>query len=130
MNSSLHLHNGNTQKKVLNIASDEDIMENNYMFVMLWNSSVISHLIFPRSFFFLFLAQNLKITTQPFKGGYLDFSHLTEFKNIYTTNSYENQSTDSTEGQEIEDVRQHKRSDKVNLNIRPSTVTLTLGISN
>ena len=41
-----------------------------------------------------------------------------------------NQSTDSTEGQEIEDMRQHKRSDKVNLNIRPSTVTLTLGISN
>ena len=41
-----------------------------------------------------------------------------------------NQSTDSTEGQEIEDMRQHKRSDKVNLNIRPSAVTLTLGISN
>ena len=41
-----------------------------------------------------------------------------------------NQSTDSTEGQEIEDMRQHKRSDKVNLSIRPSTVTLTLGISN
>ena len=41
-----------------------------------------------------------------------------------------NQSTDSTEGQEIEDMRQHKRSDKVNLNIRPSTVTLTLDISN
>ena len=29
-----HLHTGNTQKKVSNIASDEDIMENNYMFVM------------------------------------------------------------------------------------------------
>ena len=43
---------------------------------------------------------------------------------------YLNQSTDSTEGQEIEDMRQHKRSDKVNLNIRPSAVTLTLGISN
>ena len=41
-----------------------------------------------------------------------------------------NQSTDSTEGQEIEDMRQHKRSNKVNLKIRPSTVTLTLGISN
>ena len=35
-----HLHTGNTQKKVSNIASDEDIMENNYMFVMLWNLSV------------------------------------------------------------------------------------------
>ena len=43
-----HLHNGNTQKKVSNIASDEDIMENNYIFVMLWNLSVISHLIFPK----------------------------------------------------------------------------------
>ena len=30
-----HLHSGNTQKKVANIASDEDIMENNYMHVML-----------------------------------------------------------------------------------------------
>ena len=30
-----HLHTGNTQKKVSNIASDEDIVENNYMFVML-----------------------------------------------------------------------------------------------
>ena len=57
-----HLHTGNTQKKVSNIASDEDIMENNYIFVMLWNLSVISHLIFPRCFFFFFLAQNLKIT--------------------------------------------------------------------
>ena len=27
----------NTLKKVSNIASDEDIMENNYMFVILWN---------------------------------------------------------------------------------------------
>ena len=32
-----HLHTGNTQKKVSIIASDEDIMENNYMFVILWN---------------------------------------------------------------------------------------------
>ena len=31
------LHTGNTQKKVSNIASDEIIMENNYVFVMLWN---------------------------------------------------------------------------------------------
>ena len=41
-----------------------------------------------------------------------------------------NQSTDSTEGQEIEDMRQDKRSDKVNLKILPSTVTLTMGIWN
>ena len=41
-----------------NIASVEDIMENNYMFVMLWNL-FISHWIFPQGFF-LFLAQNLK----------------------------------------------------------------------
>ena len=33
--------------------SDADIMENNYMFVMLWNLSVISHLIFPQSIFFI-----------------------------------------------------------------------------
>ena len=31
-----------------NIASDEDITENNYMFVMLSNLRVISHLIFPQ----------------------------------------------------------------------------------
>ena len=29
-----HLHTRNTQKKVSNIASDEDILENNQMFVM------------------------------------------------------------------------------------------------
>ena len=46
-----HLHTGNTQKKVSNIASDEDIMENTYMFVILWNLIVISHLIFPDFFF-------------------------------------------------------------------------------
>ena len=44
-----------------NIASDEDITENNYMLVMLRNLSVIIHWIFPQSFF-LFLAQYLKIT--------------------------------------------------------------------
>ena len=32
-----HLHTGNTQKKVSNIASDEDIMENSHIFAMLWN---------------------------------------------------------------------------------------------
>ena len=46
-----HLHTGNTQKKVSNIASDEEIMENNHMFVMLWNLSVISKLIFLQCFF-------------------------------------------------------------------------------
>ena len=29
-----HLHTGNTQTKVSKIASDEDIMDNNYMFVL------------------------------------------------------------------------------------------------
>ena len=29
-----HLHTGNTQEKVSNIATGEDIMENNYMFVV------------------------------------------------------------------------------------------------
>ena len=38
---------------------DEDIIENNYMFVMLWNLSDISHLIFPQRFF-SFLAKNLQ----------------------------------------------------------------------
>ena len=35
-----HLHTVNTQKKVSHRASDEDIMENNYIFFMLWNLSV------------------------------------------------------------------------------------------
>ena len=48
--SSSRLHAAKTQRKVSNIASDEDIMENDYMFVMLWNLSVISHLIFPQCF--------------------------------------------------------------------------------
>ena len=43
----------NTQTKVSNIASDEDIVENNHMFAMLWNLSVISHLIFQKCFFFI-----------------------------------------------------------------------------
>ena len=38
--------------EALNIVSDEDIMENNQMFVMLWNLAAISHLIFPQCFFF------------------------------------------------------------------------------
>ena len=36
----IHLHTENTQT---NIAFDEDIMENNYMFVTLWHFSMISH---------------------------------------------------------------------------------------
>ena len=55
-----HLNTGNTQKKVSNIASDEDIMENNIMFVMLWNLRVICHLIFPQYFFFFISGANLK----------------------------------------------------------------------
>ena len=47
----VHLHTGNTQRKVSNIASDEDIVENNYTFVLLWNLNVISHLIFPQCSF-------------------------------------------------------------------------------
>ena len=54
-----HLQTGNTQK-VSNIASDEDIRENTYLFVMLRNLSVISHFIFRQCYFFL--VQNLKIT--------------------------------------------------------------------
>ena len=51
----VHLHTTNTQKKVSNIVSDEDIMENNYMymFVILWNLRAISHWIFPHCFFFI-----------------------------------------------------------------------------
>ena len=56
----IHLHTENTQTK-LQTAFDDDIMENNYMFVMLWNLSIISHWIFPQ-YLFLFLAPNLKIT--------------------------------------------------------------------
>ena len=37
-------------RRVSNMASDEDIIRNNYMFVFLWNLSVISHLIFSQCF--------------------------------------------------------------------------------
>ena len=54
----IHLHTENTQT----IGFDEDIMENNYMFViMLWNLSVISHWIISQ-YCFSCLAPNLKIT--------------------------------------------------------------------
>ena len=43
-----------------NIAFDKDIIENNYMFVMLWNLTVISHWIFPQYFFFFFLISGAK----------------------------------------------------------------------
>ena len=46
--------------KASNMASDEDIMENDYMFVMFSNVSVISHWIFPQ-WLLWFLVQNLKI---------------------------------------------------------------------
>ena len=45
-----HLHTENTDR-VSNIAFDEDIMENIYMFVMLWNLSIISLWIFSQCFF-------------------------------------------------------------------------------
>ena len=45
-----HLHTANEQKKVSNITSHEDIMENDYMFVRLGNLNVTSHLIFPQCF--------------------------------------------------------------------------------
>ena len=67
MSKLTYLHTGNTQKKVSNIASDEDIMENDIMYVMLWNCSIISHLISHNAFFFFFfsfLAQNLKIAKE------------------------------------------------------------------
>ena len=54
----LEIHRGRFQT-----GSDVDSMENDYMFVMLWNLSVISHMIFPKCLF-LFLAQNLKITKE------------------------------------------------------------------
>ena len=56
-----NLQNENTKNKVSNMASGEDMMGKNSKFVMLWNLSVISHLIFPQCLF-LFLVQKLKIT--------------------------------------------------------------------
>ena len=54
-----HLHTENTQTK-LQTVFDEDIMENNDMFVMLWNLSVISHWIFPQYFFFFIFGAKSK----------------------------------------------------------------------
>ena len=51
-----HLHTGITEKNVSNVASDEDIMENNHKFVMIWNLRVISHLIFPECFLFFLIS--------------------------------------------------------------------------
>ena len=42
----VHLYPENTDE-ASNIVFNEDIMENNYMFVLLWNIKVISHWIFP-----------------------------------------------------------------------------------
>ena len=73
-----HLHTGKSQKKVSTIASDEDIMENKYMFVMLWNLSVISHLIFPQCHLFISGAKsknNLR--------GYVAFSGNTTKKTYF-----------------------------------------------
>ena len=46
----VRLHNENTDI-ASNTAFDEGIIENTYMFVILWNLSVISHGIFPKCFF-------------------------------------------------------------------------------
>ena len=40
-------------RRVSNVASDEDIMEKNHLFAMLWNLSVISHKIVSQCFFFI-----------------------------------------------------------------------------
>ena len=53
----VHLHTENTQTKLQTKRSMEDIMENDYMFVMLCNLSVISQWIFPQCFFFYFWRQ-------------------------------------------------------------------------
>ena len=60
--SSSFIYTMNYTDEALNIVFDEDIMENNYIFVVLWNLSVISHWIIPEYFFFFFLfrAPNLK----------------------------------------------------------------------
>ena len=55
----IHLHTENTDEASTK-AFDEDIMENNYMFVMSWNLSYISYWIFPQ-YCFSFLQPNLKI---------------------------------------------------------------------
>ena len=49
---TLKIHRAST------IGLDEEIIENNYIFVMLWNLSVISQWIFPQ-YCFSFLAPNL-----------------------------------------------------------------------
>ena len=49
--SSLLIYMLEIHRRKFQTASDEDIMENYYMSVMLWNLSVISHLIFPQCFF-------------------------------------------------------------------------------
>ena len=56
-----HLHTENTQKKVSNITSDEDIMENNDMFGI--KASLVTRFS-NNAFFFQFLAQNLKIASE------------------------------------------------------------------
>ena len=49
--SSLLLYILQMKLKNKNIASDENIMGNNYIVIMWWNLSVISHLIFHKAFF-------------------------------------------------------------------------------
>ena len=59
--SSSFIYTLKIHRRSFNQAFDEDIMENKYMFVMLWNLSVSSHWIFPQ-YCFLFLAPDLKVT--------------------------------------------------------------------
>ena len=76
------LYTGNTQKKVSNKASDEDTMENNYIFVMLSNLSVISHFDFPKMCcFFFFLISGAKSKNN--LRGYIAFYRHTIKKCIF-----------------------------------------------
>ena len=59
----------NTQKKVSNMASDEDIMENNQMFVILWNFQLDFPIILSYNNFFDFWREILR--------GYVAFSENT-----------------------------------------------------
>ena len=62
MSSSLIYKMKKNTDEASNIASNKDIMEVNYIFVMLQNLSVISHWIFPQCFFFFISGAKSKIT--------------------------------------------------------------------
>ena len=73
----VHLHTENSDE-ASNTAFDEDIMENNCMFVMLWNLSVINHWIFPQCFLCISGAKS-KINLR----GYVAFLGNTIKKSIF-----------------------------------------------